>query len=71
MHVAQRMEKYLVLFCTDVTVSIQAVRSIFEGDEMVQVCAVLSADANTERNFTITLTTADYTGIRDYNSIRK
>ncbi len=44
------------------TVSVPAMLSVGEGDVMVQVCATLSAAEDTERHFTITLTTSDNTG---------
>ncbi len=47
---------------TDVTVSVQAMLSVGEGDGMVQVCAALSAVEDTERNLTIALVTSDSTG---------
>ncbi len=44
------------------TVSVPAMLSVNEGDGMVQVCATLSAAEDTERNFTVTLTTSDGIG---------
>ncbi len=47
----------------DVTVSVPAMLSVGEGDELVQVCATLSVMEDTERDFTVTLATSDGTGI--------
>ncbi len=48
----------------DVTVSVPAMLTVGEGDGMVQVCATLSAIEDTERNFTLTLSTNDGTGMK-------
>jgi len=49
---------------TVVMVSVPRMESVDEGDGMVTVCATLVAFmVNIERNFTITLTTVNGTGI--------
>ncbi len=50
-------------FCSDVTVFVLPMLSVSEGDGIVLVCATLFAVEFTERDFTITLTTRDDTGI--------
>ena len=49
-------------------VAVPAMVSVGEGDGMVQVCATLSAVEDTERDFTITLTTSDGTGIQKFKA---
>ena len=44
------------------SVSVPAMVSAGEEDGMVQVCATLSAVEDTEKNFTIFLSTSDGTG---------
>ncbi len=44
------------------TVSGLAMLSVGEGDGMVQVCVILSAVEDTERNVNISLSTSDGTG---------
>ena len=44
-------------------VSVPATVSVDEADGVVTVCAILSVVEATERNFTITLSTDDGTGI--------
>ena len=51
-----------LLYYADVLVSIPSSKKISEGDGIVQVCATLTALENTERNFTVTLTTSNDTG---------
>ncbi len=47
-----------------VTVSLPTTLSVTEGDGMVEVCVSLSgATENTQRDFTVTLTTSDDSGI--------
>ena len=47
----------------DVTVFVPAMVLSGEGDGTVRVCATLSALEDTQRDFNITLTTRDGTGI--------
>ena len=52
-----------IFHTADVNVSVAAVISVGEEAGMVQVCAVLSAMNDTRRDFVISLTTRDGTGI--------
>ncbi len=52
-----------ISLCSDVTVSVPAMLSVGEGDEMVQVCATLFVTEDTERDVTIKLATIDGIGI--------
>ena len=52
----------VTLLCAEVTVSIIAPVLVDEGDGNVQVCAVLSSQEDTERDFDIVIATMDGTG---------
>ena len=52
--------------CSDVTVMVPAMVSVDEGDGMVQVCAELNAMEATQREFSVTLTTSDDSGMKIY-----
>ena len=45
-----------------VTVSLPTMVSVSEDDEAVSVCASLTAVENTQRDFTVTVTTSDGSG---------
>ncbi len=47
----------------DVIVSVPAMLTVGEEDEMVQVCVTLSVVEDTERDLNMTLTTSDGIGI--------
>ncbi len=56
--------------CTGVVVSIMSMISIGEGDEMVQICAILMMVVeDTEKDITITLATSDGTG-KSWNKLK-
>lgn len=50
------------LFFTGVTLSVPATVIVYERDEIVEVCATLSAVEETGRNFNFALATSDGTG---------
>ena len=52
----------ITIFFADVLVFVPTMLSIGEEDEMVQVCAILSALEDTEKDFIVTLATNDDTG---------
>ena len=47
----------------DVSVSVPTMLSVGEGEGMVVICVLLSAPSDTERNFSVTLTTNSDTGM--------
>jgi hypothetical protein len=56
--------------CVAVNVSIPDATSVGEEEEIVEVCATVSAMEKTERNFTITLTTGGNTGVNSKSLCR-
>ena len=54
-----------------VIVSVPVLVNVNEGVGMVEVCAVLSATEDTERNFSISLATTDNTGKQRLSCIVK
>ena len=57
------MLKLFLLYTIDVTASAQTTTmSVSEEDGILEVCAVISAMENTERNFALTLAANDGTG---------